>query len=69
MTSLEENITQIMNDMKQLPLVQKMAKATEMSKLQQQVIVLRTQQQHHLEKVEEMQDEAKRVTGIIQPVH
>ena len=34
-TSLKSNITQIMNDMKELPLAQKMDKATEMRKLQQ----------------------------------
>ena len=34
LTSLEENITQIRNDMNQLPLAHKMAKATEMRKLQ-----------------------------------
>ena len=31
--------------------------------------MLCTQQQHRVEKVEELQAEAKRVTSIIQPVH
>ena len=35
LTMLEVNITHIRNDMKQLTLAQKMAKATKMSKLQQ----------------------------------
>ena len=54
LTLIEANFTQIRNDMKQLPLAQKMAKETEMRKLQQQVTVLRTQQQHHEENVEEL---------------
>ena len=51
---VEGNIAQIRNEMKKLPLAQKMAKATEMRKLQQQVTVLCTQQQHRVEKVEEL---------------
>ena len=30
---------------------------------------MRTQQEQHEENVEELQDEAKKFTGIIQPVH
>ena len=63
MTSIEGNITHTRNEMKHLPLAQKMAKEIEIRKLQQQVIVLCKQQQHHADKVE-----AKRVTRIIQPV-
>ena len=44
LTTFEANITQLRNEMKQLPLAQKMVKATEMRKLQQQMTVLRTQQ-------------------------
>ena len=51
--------------MKQLPLACKIAKEKEMRKLQQQVTVLRTQQQHRADKVEEMQFEAERVKSII----
>ena len=69
LTMIEVNITHIRNDMKQLTLAQKMAKATKMSKLQQQITMLRTQQKHHEEKVEELQDELERVTCIIQFVH
>ena len=46
LTAFEVNITKKRNDMKQLPLTQKMAKATEMRKLQQQITMLLTQQQH-----------------------
>ena len=69
LTMLEVNITHIRNDMKQLTLAQKMAKATKMSKLQQQITMLRTQQQHHEEKVEELHAEVERVKGIIDLVH
>ena len=55
--------------MKQLPLAQKMAKATKMRKLQQQMTMLCTQQQQREEKVEELQAEAERVTCIIQLAH
>ena len=55
--------------MKQFPLGLKMAKEKEMRKLQKQVRVLRKQQQHYAEKVEELQAEAENVTGIIQYVH
>ena len=54
MILLEANITQIRNDRKHLPLAHKMAKEAEMRKLQQQVTMLHTQQQHHVEKVEEL---------------
>ena len=54
LTLLEANITQIRNDMKQLPLSQKMAKEIEMRKLLQQITVLCTQQQHREGKVEEL---------------
>ena len=40
--------------MKQLPLAQKMAKAIEMRKLQQQMTVLHTRQQQREKKVEEL---------------
>ena len=46
-----------------------MDNAAEMKKLQQQVIVLRTQQQQRTDKVVELLTEAKRVTRIIQPIH
>ena len=69
MNSIEENITHIMKNMNKLPLPQKMAKETKMRKLQHKVIVSHTQQKHHVEKVKEMQDEAKSVTGIIKPVN
>ena len=46
-----------------------MAKAMEMRKLQQQITVLRTQLGHHEEKVEELQDEVERVTGITHHVN
>ena len=39
-----------------------------MRKLQQQVIVMRTQQQHRVEKVEELRAEVEIVIGIIQPI-
>ena len=39
-----------------------------MRKLQQQVIVMHTQQQHRAEKVEELQVEVEIVIGIIQPI-
>ena len=55
--------------MKQLPFSLKIVKAIEMWKLQQQMTVLRTQQQQCEEKVEELQAEVERVTGIIQLVH
>ena len=55
--------------MKQLPLAQKMAKAIEMRKFQQQVIMMCTQQQQHADKVEELQVEDERVTGIIKPIY
>ena len=40
-----------------------------MNKLQQQLMVLRMQQKQQENKVEEMQDEAKRVFDIIQLVY
>ena len=46
-----------------------MAKEKKGGKFQQQVTVLCTQQQHRVEKVEELQAEAEKVTGIIQLVH
>ena len=54
MTSVEENITHIRNDMKKLSLAQKKAKEAEMRKLQQQVRLFLTQQQHHAKEVEEL---------------
>ena len=54
LTTVESNISMIRNEIKQLPLVNKMDKEIEMRKLQQQVIVMRTQQQHRAEKVEEL---------------
>ena len=42
---VEANMNQTKNAMKNFPLVEKMAKATEMKKLQQQVTVLCTKQQ------------------------
>ena len=46
-----------------------MAKAIEMNKLQQQVTTLQTHQQKRTNKVAELQEEAKKVTGIILHVH
>ena len=46
-----------------------MAKATEMNKLQHQVMVLCTQQQQWEDKIEELQAEARRVIGIIHHIH
>ena len=69
LTGFEVDITHIRNDRKELPLVQKMAKAKEMRKLQQQMAVMCTQQHHREEKVEELQDEVERVIGLIQLVH
>ena len=46
-----------------------MAKEMKMRKLQHKVTVSHTQQQHHVEKVKEMQNEAERVTGIIKRVN
>ena len=51
--------------MKQLPLANKMAKVMEMIKLQHQMTMPPTQQQHSEDKVEELQAEAKKATGII----
>ena len=69
MILFEANIMHIRNDMKHLPLAKKMGKEMEMRKLQQQMTLLRTKQQQREEKVEELQVEAEKVTGIIQPVH
>ena len=69
LTLFEANIMQIRNDMKQLPLAQKMAKVTEMRKLQQQMTLLHTQHKQREEKVEYLKAKVKRVTGIIQPIH
>ena len=55
--------------MKNLSLVVKMAKATDIKRLQQHLATLQTQQQKRIDKVVELQPEAKKVTGIIQPVH
>ena len=40
-----------------------------MMKLQRQVTMLHTQQQYQVEKVEELQVEGKKFTGILQFVH
>ena len=40
-----------------------------MNKLQHQVTMLCTQQQQWEDKIEELQDEARKVTGIIHPIH
>ena len=42
LTVFEVNITQIKNDMKQLPLAHKMAKVMKMKKLEEQTMVLCT---------------------------
>ena len=55
--------------MKKLPLAEKMAKAAEMRKLQQEFAVLRIQQQHRNDRVGELQTEVERITSIIQLVH
>ena len=55
--------------MKQLPLAQKMAKATEMRKLQQQMTSLHTHQKQCEEKVEELQVEEDIVTCIINTIN
>ena len=47
----EIEMTQMKNEMKKLPLAEKMDKAAEMKKLQQQVVVLRTQYQQRTNKV------------------
>ena len=65
LTAFEVNIAQIRNGMKKLLLAQKMAKKTKTRKLQQQMALLRTQQQHSEEKVEELQAKAE----IIKKVH
>ena len=41
--TMETKVTQMKNEMKKLPLVEKMAKYVEMKKVQQQVVTLRTQ--------------------------
>ena len=63
--TVETNVTQLKNEMKKLPLAEKMDKETEKKKLQQQVTMLHTQQQQRADKVEELQEEDERVTGII----
>ena len=50
---------QMKNDMKKLPLSQKMAKIVDMKKVQQQVATLRTQQQKRTDMVVELQEEEK----------
>ena len=45
----EEN--QLKNERKNFPLVEKMAKSVDMKKIQQQVVVLRNQQQYRTDKV------------------
>ena len=66
MGTTEIEVNPLKDEMKQFPLARKMDKETEMRKLQQQVIVMRTQQQHRAEKVEELWVEI--VIGIIQPI-
>ena len=66
---VETNITQIGNAIKQLPLEQKKVNIAEEHRLQQQTTALCAQQQQREEKVEELQAEAEKVIGIIQPVH
>ena len=50
----ETELTQLKNEMKQLPLVKKIAREIEMKKLQQHIKVLCTKQQQCVDKVEEL---------------
>ena len=59
---------QLKNKVKKQPLVDKMAKADDMKKLQQQVAKLRTKQQKRTDRVTKLQAEVEKFTEIIQPV-
>ena len=64
----ETKATQMKNEMKKFPLIEKIAKAVDMKMLQQQVATLQNQKLR-TDKVTELQDEVERVIGIIQHVH
>ena len=54
MGTTEIEVNPLKDEMKQFPLARKMDKETEMRKLQHQIVLLRTQQQHREENMEEL---------------
>ena len=67
--TIESEVNQMKEGMKQFPLAKKIAKATKMRKLQHKVTVLCTQQYERIENVAELEDEVELITGIIHLVH
>ena len=65
----EAEFNKLQDDLKKLPMTEKMSKVVDMKKLQQQVEKLITHQQKRIDQVIELQEEVEKVTGIIQPVH
>ena len=57
------------NEMKKMPLAEKMAKDVEMKKIQHQVTALQTQQHQRIDKVTELKADEERVIDITQPIH
>ena len=57
------------NEVKKMPLVEKMAKPDDIDKLQQQVTKLLVKKQNRFNNVAELQAEVDKVTGIIHPIH